>query len=108
VRKDNQRLVRWMARYRVNELFAPTPVVEGVSEAARELGLDLPDLREIAQAGEALTLHRSIRDFCARNPDRRMHNYYGPTETHVVTGFLFHCLLWIVTRETGAKTGAGF
>jgi nonribosomal peptide synthetase DhbF len=87
VRKDTQQLVRWMARYRVNELFAPTPVVESVSEAARELDLELPDLREIAQAGEALTLHQSIREFCARVPDRRVHNYYGPTETHVVTGF---------------------
>jgi nonribosomal peptide synthetase DhbF len=86
-RKDTQRLVRWMARYRVNELFAPTPVVESVADAARELALDLPDLRDIAQAGEALTLHRSIREFCARHPGRRVHNYYGPTETHVVTGF---------------------
>ncbi|QTR02772.1 AMP-binding protein, partial [Saccharothrix algeriensis] len=87
VRKDAQQLARWMARHRVNELFAPTPVVESLSEAARELDLDLPDLLEIAQAGEALTLHRSIREFCARQPDRRVHNYYGPTETHVVTGF---------------------
>ena len=87
VRKDIQRLVRWMSHHRVNELFAPTPVVAGVSEAARELDLDLPDLRDIAQAGEALTLHQSIREFCARNPDRRVHNYYGPTETHVVTGY---------------------
>jgi nonribosomal peptide synthetase DhbF len=87
VRKDTQQLVRWMARLRVNELFAPTPVVESVSEAARELGLDLPDLTDIAQAGEALTLHQSIREFCAHGADRRVHNYYGPTETHVVTGY---------------------
>ncbi|OLF13997.1 hypothetical protein BLA60_02125 [Actinophytocola xinjiangensis] len=83
VRKDTQRLVRWLAGLRVNELFAPTPVVEGIGEAARELGLDLPDLTDIAQAGEALTFHRAVRDFCAA---RRVHNYYGPTETHVVTG----------------------
>jgi amino acid adenylation domain-containing protein len=87
VRKDTQQLVRWMAHHQVNELFAPTPVVEAVSEAARELDLELPALREIAQAGEALTLHQSIREFCARGRNRRLHNYYGPTETHVVTGF---------------------
>ncbi|MGB3443576.1 MAG: amino acid adenylation domain-containing protein [Actinophytocola sp.] len=86
IRKDVDRLVSWLDRYRVNELFAPTPVVEAVGEAARRLGVELPHLRHIAQAGEALTLHRSIREFCAAGTARRLHNYYGPTETHVVTG----------------------
>lgn len=86
VRKDVERLVSWLDRQQVNELFAPTPVVEAVGDAARRLDLDLPGLRHIAQAGEALTLHRSIREFCAGGTGRQLHNYYGPTETHVVTG----------------------
>ncbi|MFD9606024.1 amino acid adenylation domain-containing protein [Streptomyces sp. NPDC059970] len=87
VRKDMAELVRWLDRYQVNELFAPTPVIEGVGEAAKELGLPLPDLVDIAQGGEALVLHPAIRDFCARGSGRRVHNFYGPTETHLVTSF---------------------
>ncbi|WP_411139389.1 amino acid adenylation domain-containing protein, partial [Streptomyces sp. C10] len=85
VRKDAGELVRWLVRHRVNELFAPTPVVENLGEASRELDLPLPDLVHIAQAGEALTLHPALRDLCAPGSGRRLHNYYGPTETHVVT-----------------------
>nr|AGZ94015.1 non-ribosomal peptide synthetase [Streptomyces sp. MMG1662] len=85
VRKDTQELVRWLDRHRVGELFAPTPVVESVAAAARELGLTLPRLTDIAQAGEALVLHPALSDFWTAVPGRRLHNFYGPTETHVVT-----------------------
>ncbi|MEV0633511.1 amino acid adenylation domain-containing protein [Streptomyces sp. NPDC050619] len=85
VRKDTRSLVRWLAHHDVNELFAPTPVVETVVDTARELGLALPALTDIVQAGEALTLQPPLRDFCSAVPGRRLHNFYGPTETHVVT-----------------------
>ncbi len=85
VRKDTPELVRWLARHDVHELFAPTPVVETVVDTARELGLQLPALTDIVQAGEALTLRPALRDFCTAVPGRRLHNFYGPTETHVVT-----------------------
>ncbi|MGE7391198.1 amino acid adenylation domain-containing protein [Streptomyces sp. NPDC004126] len=85
VRKGTAELVRWLAQYRVNELFAPTPVIEGVCQAAKELGVPLPDLVDFAQGGEALVLHPAIRDFCAHGSGRRVHNFYGPTETHLVT-----------------------
>ncbi|MFF3301634.1 amino acid adenylation domain-containing protein [Streptomyces sp. NPDC002908] len=86
-RKDTEELVRWLDRHRVNELFAPTPVVDAVAEAAGRLGLALPHLVDIAQAGEALTLHSALGGFCAPGSGRRLHNYYGPTETHVVTAW---------------------
>ncbi|MCQ4205517.1 AMP-binding protein, partial [Streptomyces coelicoflavus] len=63
----------------------PMPMVEAVAEAAAELGLELPELTDVAQAGEALALHGPVREFFASVPGRRLHNYYGPTETHVVT-----------------------
>ncbi|MEU6072786.1 amino acid adenylation domain-containing protein [Micromonospora sp. NPDC047074] len=87
-RKDSEQFVRWLDRMRVNELFAPTPVVETLAEAADRLGLELPHLAHVAQAGEALTLSPILRRFFAPGGGRRLYNYYGPTETHVVTGCL--------------------
>ncbi|MCQ4202712.1 amino acid adenylation domain-containing protein [Streptomyces coelicoflavus] len=85
VRKDPAELVRWLDRHGVNELYAPNLVIEAVAEASCELGLALPELTDVAQAGEALALHGAVREFFASVPGRRLHNHYGPTETHVVT-----------------------
>ncbi|MFI6099301.1 amino acid adenylation domain-containing protein [Lentzea sp. NPDC051213] len=84
VRRSAEELVRWLERAGVNELFAPNLVVESLCEAAAELGAELPALTDVLQGGEALTLSRRVREFFAR-PGRRLHNVYGPAETHAVT-----------------------
>ncbi|MFI0243156.1 amino acid adenylation domain-containing protein, partial [Streptomyces sp. NPDC016845] len=85
VRRDAARFVEWLDEHGVQELFAPNLVLEAVAEAAVEQGRVLPRLRTVAQAGEALTLSRVVREFSASAPERVLHNHYGPTETHVVT-----------------------
>ncbi|GAA3097412.1 hypothetical protein GCM10010449_21030 [Streptomyces rectiviolaceus] len=85
VRRDPARLARWLQDARVQELYAPNLVVDAVCEAATAQGLALPDLTDLVQAGEALTPHGAIRAFCAAGDGRRLHNHYGPAETHVVT-----------------------
>jgi amino acid adenylation domain-containing protein len=87
-RRDSDQFVRWLDRMRVNELFAPTPVVETLAEAADRLGLDMPHLTHVVQAGEALTLSPVLRRLFTPGEGRRLYNNYGPTETHVVTGCL--------------------
>ncbi|MFD0270301.1 amino acid adenylation domain-containing protein, partial [Streptomyces sp. NPDC127106] len=86
VRRDAAALAAWLEEYRVTELYAPDLVIEALAEAAAEHGRTLPDLRHLAQAGEALTAGPRVRDFCAAVPGRRLHNHYGPAETHVMTG----------------------
>ncbi|MEU5210162.1 amino acid adenylation domain-containing protein [Streptomyces sp. NPDC020742] len=85
IRRDPQLLAEWLERHRVNELFAPNLVIEALCEAANDQGRDLAALRVLAQGGEALTPSRQVQDFCRRRPDRRLHNHYGPSETHLVT-----------------------
>ncbi|MFE2753051.1 non-ribosomal peptide synthase/polyketide synthase [Actinosynnema sp. NPDC059335] len=84
-RLDLDRLAAWFETHRTAELYAPNPVLEGLAEAAAATGRRLPDLTDVLQAGEALGLGQAVRDFYALVPGRRLHNYYGPTETHVVT-----------------------
>ncbi|MFH8626591.1 amino acid adenylation domain-containing protein [Streptomyces vietnamensis] len=85
VRRDPARLARWLQDRGVHELYAPNLVLDAVCEAATAQELPLPDLADLVQAGEALTPHGAIRAFCAARPGRRLHNHYGPAETHVVT-----------------------
>ncbi|PJN21420.1 non-ribosomal peptide synthetase [Kitasatospora sp. CB02891] len=85
-RRSAELFAHWLDRHRVAELFAPNLVVEAVAEAAEEAGLDLPHLRLIAQAGEAMRLGGALRRLQAR-PGRELHNHYGPAETHVITAY---------------------
>ncbi|MFF5582378.1 non-ribosomal peptide synthetase [Streptomyces hygroscopicus] len=85
VRRDAAALTRWLEEHRINELYAPNLVVDAVAEAALESGAALAELRVIAQAGEALALTPRLRAFCAGRPGLRLHNHYGPTESHVIT-----------------------
>ncbi|MFJ8113211.1 AMP-binding protein, partial [Streptomyces sp. NPDC096132] len=85
VRYSAEEFARWLDRNRVNEFFAPNLVIESMIEAAEEHDLALADLTDILQGGEALVLSDRMRRFCARRPRLRLHNVYGPTETHLIT-----------------------
>ncbi|MGW0934575.1 non-ribosomal peptide synthase/polyketide synthase [Streptomyces sp. NPDC002666] len=86
-RRSAELFARWLDRHEVAELFAPNLVVEALAEAAEEAGLELPHLRLVAQAGEAMRLGDAVRRFRARRPGRELHNHYGPAETHVITAY---------------------
>ncbi|MGA5227228.1 amino acid adenylation domain-containing protein, partial [Streptomyces koyangensis] len=85
VRRDAARFVRWLEEYRITELYAPNVMVEAVCEAALEQHRTLPALHHIGQGGEALGLTPAVREFITAEPGRRLHNHYGPSETHLVT-----------------------
>ncbi|MGH3873034.1 MAG: amino acid adenylation domain-containing protein [Pseudonocardiaceae bacterium] len=87
LRRDAGQLVSWLDRHQVQELFAPNLVIEALAEAAVEQGCELARLRTLAQGGEALTLSRQVREFYRCAPHRRLHNHYGPTETHAATAY---------------------
>jgi amino acid adenylation domain-containing protein len=87
IRRDAGQLVGWLDRHQVQELFAPNLVIEALAEAALEQGCELARLGGLAQGGEALTLSRQVREFYRRQPHRRLHNHYGPTETHAATAY---------------------
>ncbi|WP_329168719.1 non-ribosomal peptide synthase/polyketide synthase [Streptomyces sp. NBC_01267] len=86
-RRSAELFAHWLDRHRVEELFAPNLVVEALAEAAEEAGLELPHLRLVAQAGEAMRLGGAVRRFQTRRPGRVLHNHYGPAETHVITAY---------------------
>ncbi|MGP3953447.1 amino acid adenylation domain-containing protein [Streptomyces sp. 7N604] len=87
VRRDPAELARWLRDERIQELYAPNLVIEAVCESVVAHGLELPHLTDLVQAGEALTPHGAIRAFHSGHAGCRLHNHYGPAETHVVTAY---------------------
>ncbi|WP_328562795.1 non-ribosomal peptide synthetase [Streptomyces coelicoflavus] len=86
-RRDPVALAEWLERAAIQELYAPNLVLDAVAEAAVARGRALPRLTDLVQAGEALTPHGALRALLAARPGLRLHNHYGPAETHVVTGY---------------------
>jgi len=88
IRRSPADLARWLDRHEVTELFAPTPLLELLCDAAAQQGLPLPRLRHVSQGGEALILHAALQTFFDASSQRRLYNDYGPTETHAATTYI--------------------
>ncbi len=87
-RRDPARLLAELRRQEVHRLFLPTAVLQLVAEqAGRTETAGLPALTDVICAGERLRITPAVREMFARVPGCRLHNHYGPAETHVVTAW---------------------
>ena len=86
-RRDPAELLRFIARERIERIFVPFVILDQLAAASAREGTAPSHLREIFTAGEALVVTPAIRTFFSRIPGCRLHNHYGPTESHVVTAF---------------------
>lgn len=84
-RRDPEALRAALRREGVQRLFLPYVALQMLAEACTEA--DPPPLLDVISAGEQLQVTAAIRRLFARLPGSRLHNHYGPTETHVVTAF---------------------
>ncbi|WP_394541056.1 amino acid adenylation domain-containing protein [Lysobacter enzymogenes] len=90
LRFDFPALLAHLCEHRVQRLHLPYIALQGLAETvagcsqAQARALDA-HLREVAVAGEALRITPQIRRMFARLPHCRLHNHYGPSETHVAT-----------------------
>ena len=88
VRIDPSALLLMLEQSGMERLFLPVVMLAHLSEAA-EAGPPIPlRLREVIVAGEPLRITPDIRRFFTRLGGCRLWNHYGPTETHVATGYL--------------------
>ena len=85
-RKDMFKLLLHIEDYNINHLYIPFVVLKGLSEAACEENRYPRCLEEIFTAGEQLKLTEDIRIF-SEKAGIKLFNYYGPSETHVVTAY---------------------
>ncbi|WP_236450329.1 non-ribosomal peptide synthetase, partial [Pseudomonas syringae] len=85
-RLNFRRLFEHICEQRIERLYMPCIALQALAEAV----VDEPEqpecvLQDVITAGEQLRITEPMRQFFARLKDARLHNHYGPTESHVVT-----------------------
>jgi amino acid adenylation domain-containing protein len=84
-RRDPDRLLEILETRKIDHLFLPFVALQQLAEAAERVGRGPESLKELYCAGEQLQVTPAIARFFERLPGCRLHNQYGPTETHVIT-----------------------
>ncbi|MGH8127506.1 MAG: non-ribosomal peptide synthetase [Gammaproteobacteria bacterium] len=85
VRRDPARLLDALDTHRIERLFLPYVALQMLADAAQRSGRVPHALTDVISAGETLRITPAIRALFRALPQARLHNHYGPTESHVVT-----------------------
>ncbi|WP_339852591.1 amino acid adenylation domain-containing protein, partial [uncultured Nisaea sp.] len=84
-RRDGRALLDWIESRNVERVFMPFVALQHLAESTGNKAF--PDcLRDIVTAGEQLRGTPAIRAAFGRSACR-LHNHYGPTESHVATAY---------------------
>jgi amino acid adenylation domain-containing protein/FkbH-like protein len=85
VRRDSRALLELLCTRSIERLFVPPLVLQSLAECAEAVNLSPRSIQDVIVAGEQLRLSAEISGFFKQLGTARLHNHYGPTETHVVT-----------------------
>jgi amino acid adenylation domain-containing protein len=86
IRRDPPALLALLRSTAIQRLFAPPLVLQSLADCIIATSAAIPlSLLDIIAAGEQLRISREIRGTFKLLNRCRLHNHYGPTETHVVT-----------------------
>ncbi|MFD5828643.1 amino acid adenylation domain-containing protein, partial [Lentzea sp. NPDC060358] len=84
-RHDVPALLEQLDTAGIERIFLPYVALQLLAEHGARLGRYPSRLRDVITAGEQLVCTPAIRRWFAGLPGARLHNHYGPTETHVVS-----------------------
>ncbi len=86
-RRDLAGLAKFIARDRIERVYLPFAALQPLADAV----VNEPELnfqvRDVIVAGEQLQITPRVKAMFSALGDARLHNQYGPSETHVVTAF---------------------
>ena len=82
LRRDLPQLAKFIADQQIKRVYFPFAALQPLAEAAGDLSFVLED---VIVAGEQLQVTPAVRDLFKGLSNARLHNQYGPSETHVVT-----------------------
>jgi amino acid adenylation domain-containing protein len=84
-RRDPRALVSFIAENKVERLYLPFIALQGLAEVSIDRADLKFSLKDVVTAGEQLIVTDALRAFFSRLESGKLHNQYGPSETHVVT-----------------------
>ncbi|BET96840.1 amino acid adenylation domain-containing protein [Xenorhabdus taiwanensis] len=85
LRREPLALLSFLSEQRIERLFLPYVALNSLASAAVATDYYPESLRDVITAGEKLVITAAIRQFFKTLSHCRLHNQYGPSETHVVT-----------------------
>ncbi|WP_129782635.1 non-ribosomal peptide synthetase [Peristeroidobacter soli] len=85
LRRDARALMELLIEQSVERLFLPPLMLQSLAESFKDSGAVPTSLQDVITAGEQLRVSAEISSFFKRLRGCRLHNHYGPTESHVVT-----------------------
>ncbi len=86
-RRDPVKLLAFINKHAIERLFLPFVALQQLLEIAVNYGPIPRSLKHIVTAGEQLQINHTIAEFFRLLPQCRLHNHYGPSESHVVTAY---------------------
>ncbi|MEE3650352.1 MULTISPECIES: non-ribosomal peptide synthetase [unclassified Brenneria] len=86
-RLDMTRLARFLNDRSIARAFIPPALLQALAREKQEQQPALP-IAEVITSGETLRASAEIRALFAGSPQSRLHNQYGPAETHVTTEYI--------------------
>jgi amino acid adenylation domain-containing protein len=85
VRRDSRLLAEFILVRGIDKVILPVVMLHHLAEQYADRPEQFRGLREVMATGEQLKITPAVRQLFARLDDCRLHNHYGPSETHVVT-----------------------
>jgi amino acid adenylation domain-containing protein len=85
VRRDARALTELLRSQSVERLFVPPLMLQNLAECCQAMNVAPQGLKDVITAGEQLYVSPEISRLFKQLDGCRLHNHYGPTETHVVT-----------------------
>jgi len=86
IRKNIQTLSEYIDQHSIDTLFIPPAYLKLLADNDKAVELLINNVKNIITAGEKLVLTNGIRNLLSNNI--KIHNHYGPAETHVATTFV--------------------
>lgn len=87
MKADFQSLSAYIATHKIETLCFPFSALSNFFDKLEPSFIEQQRIRHILCAGEQLTVNKTLENFLHQYPSLRLHNHYGPSETHVVTSY---------------------